>query len=104
MAHGHPIANSYSLELEGHASRGADAGFDRLCQLVQMYMSGNELIPGVDYSDERAPDLLICQASGLEQRPVRRSFSAHLSDITPHPTRTSISKQLSVRQYTFLFK
>ena len=65
MTHGYAVAHANSLEFKGHSSRGEDACFYSLSQLIEMNMPRDKIIKRVDNSYEGTTDLFIAQAGGL---------------------------------------
>jgi hypothetical protein len=59
MTHGYAVAHANGLKFKGHASRGEDACFYSLTQLIEMDMPRDKIIKRVDNSNEWTADLFI---------------------------------------------
>ncbi len=84
VAHGDAVAHGDGGELHRSASGGPDAGLDRLGNLVQVHVAGDNLVVGADHPDHRPLQLLLGVAQGVEQRAVRRGGYALLHNIRAH--------------------
>ena len=76
VSHGNAVTDADGRNLDGSASRHTDTGFYRLCDLVQMKMSRDNLAVGRYDADQRAVKLLLGIAESIEERTVRRALHA----------------------------
>jgi hypothetical protein len=51
VSHGDAIADPDCVELKRRPSGTSDSGLDRICNPVEMRMSGHDLVVGVRYAD-----------------------------------------------------
>ena len=84
VAHDDAVAYPDREELDGRAPRHPDAGLDRLGDLVQMEMAGDDLVGGVGDADHRPFDLPIRQSQRLEQGAVRGPLQPFLHRVGTH--------------------
>ena len=94
MAHDDAVADPDREELERGAARHPDARLDRLGDLVQMEMAGDDLVGGVGDADHRPFDLPIRQPQGLEQGAVRGPFQPFFHLVGTHNPPPSSLKDL----------
>ena len=84
VAHGDAVAHGNGGELHGGAAGGTDSSLDRLGNLVQVHVAGDDLIVGTDHADEGTLQFLLGVAQGVEQGAVGGGGGAFLNDITAH--------------------
>lgn len=70
VAHGDAVTDGDGREHDGCSSCRPDAGFDGLHDLVDVHMAGHDLVIGADHAHQRALDLLLRQAQGIQQAAV----------------------------------
>ena len=78
VAHGDAVAHGDGREFDGRAPGGADAGFHRLHDLVDVHMTGHDLVEGADHAHQRALQLFLGEAQGVQQTAVGRAARAQL--------------------------
>ena len=61
-----------------------DAELDCLDDLVEIHMTGNDLIVGADDADQRLSHLFLGKSKGIEQGTVRRLLHAFFDVVTKH--------------------
>ena len=71
VVHGDAVAHADGGELERRAAGHVDAGLDRVGDLVEHEVPGNDVVDGVDDGDQRPRDLLVGETVSLEQAAVR---------------------------------
>ena len=86
VVHGDAVADADDGELDGRAAGHADAGLDRLGDLVQMDVAGDDLVLGVGDADHGPVDLLVGEAHGLEQGAVGGFLQAFFHQVAAHAT------------------
>ena len=60
VSHCNSVAHADNIELQRCPSGYADACFDSLDYLVEMYVSRDKLVVGIRYGDNRAVELFLC--------------------------------------------
>jgi len=81
VAHGDAVTDADGVEFHRRAAGTEHAAFDRLGDHLQVGVSGDDFIEGIDYADQRPVDLPLGHAHGLHQGAVRRAFDACLNVI-----------------------
>ena len=84
MTHGDTVADSDRGEHDGHAACHGNAELDCLGDLVQVHMTGDDLVVGTDDADHGALSLLFSVAEGVKQASVRGSRDTFFDRITFH--------------------
>ena len=84
VVHGDAVADADGLELERHAARVADAGFDRLADLTQMLVARDVIARRAHDRDERPPDFAVRQSERAQQGALRRTVGAFFDLIASH--------------------
>ena len=79
VAHDDAVAHADGRHHHRGAPGGVDTGFHRLCQLIQMGMSGDDVALGGYHADQGLLQLLVREARGVKQGPVRRPGQGPLS-------------------------
>ena len=90
VVHGDAVADADDAELEGRAAGHAHAGLDRVDDLAQVHVAGNDLAERVGDADERALHLGVAHAEGAQQRAVRGALPAALDLVASHLDATSL--------------
>ena len=70
MTHSDTVAYSDRRENNGHSACHGDAEFDGFRDLIEVHMTGNDLVVGADDTDHRAPSLLFRISERVEETPV----------------------------------
>ena len=78
VAHGDAVAHGDGREFDGRAAGGADSGFHRLHDLVDIHMAGHDLVEGADHAHQGALQLFPGKAQGVEQTAVGRAARTQL--------------------------
>ena len=81
VVHGDAVADADGRDLDGHAAGHVDAGLHSLGDLVEVVVAGDDVVAGVEDGDERALHLLVGEAIGLQEAPVRSAGKALLYGI-----------------------
>ena len=76
VVHGDAVAHADGGDLEGHAASHVDAGLHGFADLIEVVVTGDDVVAGVEHRDKRALQLLVGQAVGLEQAAVRGARNA----------------------------
>ena len=76
VIHGQAVAHADGRDLERHAAGHVDAGLDRLADLVEVVVTGDDIVAGVEHRDKRPRNLLIGKSVGLQQTAVRGACNA----------------------------
>ena len=84
MSHGNTIAYSDSGEYYGHTTCHGYAHFYSFCDLIQIHVSGYDLIEGADDTDHGASSLFFGKSQRIEQTSVGCLGSSCLNGITSH--------------------
>ena len=84
MAHGDAVTHGNGGKLHGGTAGGPDAGLDGLGDLVQVHVTGNDLVIGTDHADEGPLQLLLGVAQGVKQGTVGGGGSPFLDDVRAH--------------------
>ena len=84
VAHDDAVAHADGRHHHRGAAGGVDTGFHRLCQLIQMGMSGDDVALGGYHADQGLLQLLVREARGVKQGPVRRPVRALCHLIADH--------------------
>ena len=84
MPHRDTVADSDCRDNNGSTASHCDTHFDRLCDLIQIHMPGDNLVPAGDDADQRTLHLLTSIAQRIEQRTGSRAVGALLYMITSH--------------------
>ena len=84
MTHGDTVAYGRSSENERDSPCLADTLFDGIHDLVQMYVSGNYLVPGIGDPDERLVEVFVLETVCPEQTPCRCRIDTVLYDVASH--------------------
>ena len=62
-----PSHTAMAGNIDGRAARGADTGLDGLGDLVEVHVAGDDLVVGADHADQRARQLLVRIAQGVQR-------------------------------------
>ena len=76
VVHGDAVAHADGGDLERHAACHVDAGLHGFADLIEVVVTGDDIVTGVEHRDKRALQLLVGQAVGLEQAAVRGARNA----------------------------
>ena len=76
VVHGDAVAHADGGDLEGHAASHVDAGLHGFADLIEVVVTGDDVVAGVEHRDKRALQFLVGQAVGLEQAAVRSARNA----------------------------
>ena len=76
VVHGDAVAHADGGDLERHAAGHVDAGLHGFADLIEVVVTGDDIVAGVEHRDKRAFQLLVGQAVGLEQAAVRGARNA----------------------------
>ena len=85
MVHGDAVAHADGADFEGDAAGHVDAGLHGLGDLVEVGVTGNDVVARAQHRDEGAIHLLVGDAVRLEQAAVRRAR---------HPSLDLVASQL----------
>ena len=84
VPHGDAVAHGDGREHDGRAARGADTGLDGLGDLVEVHVAGDNLVIRADHADQRARQLLVRIAQGIQKAAVRRALHAGFDLLRTH--------------------
>ena len=78
VAHGDAVAHGDGREFDGRAAGGADPGFHRLHDLVDIHVPGHDLVEGADHAHQGTFQLFFGKAQSVEQAAVGRAARSQL--------------------------
>ena len=84
MAHGNTVTDRDRGEHDRHAACHGDTHLDCLGNLVQIHMTGNDLVVGTDDTDHGTSSLFLSVAESIEQTPVGSCGDTFFDRITLH--------------------
>jgi hypothetical protein len=65
VPHGDAVADANGAELERDAAGQMYPFFNKLSEITQMKVTGNDLVPGVGDADKRPFEILVSHAQGI---------------------------------------
>ncbi len=84
MAHGNAVTDSDRRKYDRHTARFRHAQLHGIDDLIQIHMSGNDLIVRTDNTDHRFVHLFLRKSQCIEQTSVRRLLYACLNIVASH--------------------
>ena len=70
VAHSDAVTYGDRRENNGHTACHRNSELNGFCDLIEVHMTGNDLIVGADDTDHRAPSLLFRISERVEETPV----------------------------------
>ena len=70
VSHGDAVADADGAELERDAAGQVYPFFDKLGEITQMKVTGNDLVPGIGDADKRPFEILVSHAQGVQEGPL----------------------------------
>ena len=84
MIHGQTVAYGNGRHFHGSAACGADACLDGFGNAIEVHVSRNNFVGGIDHADERSFDFRSGQTQSVQKRTMRSFFQPFRHVVTAH--------------------